>query len=116
MGNKRAHVVLMPTHKSLMDSILVGYIHYHYKLPYPFVSGSEAFFTLAVISVIIKSTNGFYLDEASMSNPLYRAVMDAYLRTLLKHNCLLEVFLDQWRSRTGKINQPANSVFDMLIN
>lgn len=24
--------------------------------------------------------------------------------------------MDQWRSRTGKINQPANSVFDMLIN
>jgi hypothetical protein len=46
-----------------MDSILIGYIHYHYKLPYPFVCGSEAFFTLALISIIIKSTNGFYFDK-----------------------------------------------------
>jgi glycerol-3-phosphate O-acyltransferase len=53
---------LVPTHKSYMDSILLGYIHYHYKLEYPFVCGSEAFFALAVIGIIIKSTNGFYYN------------------------------------------------------
>jgi hypothetical protein len=63
LHSKSSNVVLVPTHKSYMDSILLGYIHYHYKLDYPFVCGSEAFFALALISIIIKSTNGFYFNS-----------------------------------------------------
>jgi glycerol-3-phosphate O-acyltransferase len=95
-----------------MDSILLGYIHYHFKLAYPFVCGSEAFFALAFVGFIIKSTNGFYLNHSQMKSDLYRAVVDSYVWTLMKHNCVMEVFLDEHRSRTGKINQPNEILFD----
>ena len=84
----------MPTHKSYMDSILLGYIHYHYKLEYPFVCGSEAFFALVLIGIIIKSTNGFYYNVQNMKNDIYKAVLDSYICSLMKHNCLIEVFIE----------------------
>ena len=75
LQSKHSNVVLVPTHKSYMDSILLGYIHYHYKLDYPFVCGSEAFFSLALISILIKSTNGFHFNSNNMKSNLYRAVI-----------------------------------------
>lgn len=98
-----------------MDSILIGYIHYHFKMAYPFVCGSEAFFSLALVGFIIKSTNGFYLNHSSMKSDLYRAVIDAYVHTLMKQHCVLEVFLDEHRSRTGKINAPNEILFDQIL-
>lgn len=108
-------MVLVPTHKSYMDSILLGYIHYHYKLDYPFVCGSEAFFALALISIIIKSTNGFYFNSHAMKNELYKAVIDSYIVSLMKHNCLIEVFMEQYRSRNGKIHRNSEVLFDEIV-
>ncbi len=98
-----------------MDSILLGYIHYHYKLEYPFVCGSEAFFALAVIGIIIKSTNGFYYNVQNMKSDLYKAVLDSYLCSLMKHNCLIEVFMETYRSRNGKIHRPSELLFDEIV-
>lgn len=98
-----------------MDSILLGYIHYHFKLEYPFVCGSEAFFALALISMIMKSTNGFYFDANNLKHPLYTAVVDAYVWSLMKHHCLVEVFIEKFRSRTGKVNKPSEVLFDRII-
>ena len=114
-SSKKDNVILVPTHKSYMDSILIGYIHYHFKLAYPFVCGSEAFFSLALVGFIIKSTNGFYLNHSAMKSDLYRAVVDSYVWTLMKQHCVLEVFLDEHRSRTGKINAPNEILFDQIL-
>jgi glycerol-3-phosphate O-acyltransferase len=113
--SKKTNVVLLPTHKSYMDSILLGYIHYHFKLDYPFVCANEAFFSLALISIMIKSTNGFKLDMNNYKSDLYRTVVEAYVWALMKHNCVLEVFLEQYRSRTGKINRPSEQIFESII-
>lgn len=34
----------------------------------------------------------------------------------MKHNCLIEVFLEQVRSRTGKICRPTELLFEHIIN
>ena len=105
LNKKNSNVILVPTHKSYMDSMLIAYIHYTFKLEYPFTCGSEAFFSLALISILIKATNGFYIDTQNVkSSPLYQSVIDSYIWALLKHNCLIEVFMDSYRSRSGKIN------------
>jgi glycerone phosphate O-acyltransferase len=69
--SKKDNVVLLPTHKSYMDFILLGYIHFHFKLDYPFVCGDDPLFSLALISFIIKSTNGFHLNSHHMKSELY---------------------------------------------
>lgn len=114
-ADKTSNVVILPTHKSYMDSILVNYIHYHFKLEYPFMCGCESFFSLAMISVFMKYTNGFYLNKNHMKNDLYKSVVDSYVWALLKHNCLLEVFMENTRSRTGKINSPSDELFGRVV-
>lgn len=50
-----------------------------------------------------------------MKSELYRAVVDSYIWTLMKQNCVLEIFLDEHRSRTGKINAPNEILFDQIL-
>lgn len=57
--SKESNVILLPTHKSYMDFILIGYLHYHFELDYPFVCGDDALYSASLISLLIKSTNGF---------------------------------------------------------
>ena len=33
----------------------------------------------------------------------------------MKHNCLIEVFMEQYRSRNGKIHKPSEALFDELV-
>lgn len=98
-----------------MDSILLGYVHYHYKLEYPFACGSEAFLALALVGMIMKSTNGFYFNVKNLKNDLYKAVLDSYLCSLMKNNCLISVFLEMQRSGNGKINVPNEFLFDEIV-
>jgi glycerol-3-phosphate O-acyltransferase len=77
-----------------MDFILLAYIHFHFKLEYPFVCGDEQLLNLAIISYLIKKGNGFYVNPDKTENELYKAIVDSYIHTLMKHNCLLEVFLE----------------------
>ena len=50
-----------------------------------------------------------------MKNELYKAVIDSYIVSLMKHNCLIEVFMEQYRSRNGKIHLPSEAIFDEVI-
>ena len=50
-----------------------------------------------------------------MKSDLYKSVIDAYIWSLMKHHCLLEVFMEQFRSRTGKINKPSEILFDQIV-
>jgi glycerol-3-phosphate O-acyltransferase len=99
-----------------MDFVLISYLHYHFKLDYPFVCGDNALFSLALISLIMKAGNSFQFNQANARNDLYKAIVESYLFGLMKNNCLLEIFLEQRRSKSGKIIKPTEILFEFLIN
>ena len=39
LDSNSSSIVLMPTHKSYLDFLLIAYVHYHYKLDLPFTCG-----------------------------------------------------------------------------
>lgn len=63
MESKDSNVVLVPTHKSYFDFLLIAFIHYHYKLDLPFTCGDEQFFNVAIIRYLLKSGGGFFLNS-----------------------------------------------------
>ena len=50
-----------------------------------------------------------------MQSDLYKAVVDSYISTLMGHDCLLEIFLEQKRSRSGKIQKPTEPLFEHIV-
>jgi glycerol-3-phosphate O-acyltransferase len=69
----------MPTHKSYLDFIILGYVHYYLKVEHPFVCQDEALFNIAFFSYLIKSGGGFKLNKDQMKGGLYKTVFSAYI-------------------------------------
>ena len=96
-------MVLLPTHKSFIDMWLLSFIHQEEGIDLPFVCGDTQLFQLAFVSSFIKNAGGFNLDEKSMKSELFRSVVDGYIFALMKNNQLVELYLEQRRSRSGKV-------------
>jgi glycerol-3-phosphate O-acyltransferase len=47
---------------------------------------------------------------------LYQAVVDGYIYALLKNNQLIELYLEEQRSRSGKVQAANEVLFDSIIN
>jgi glycerol-3-phosphate O-acyltransferase len=50
-----------------------------------------------------------------MNNELYQAVVDGYIYALLKNNQLIELYLEERRSRSGKVQAHNEVLFDHII-
>ena len=112
---KKDNYILVPTHKSYMDFILLGFVHYHFQVSPPFLCGDEVLFNLGIASYLMKSTTGFKISSEMMKDKLYKTVIESYIFSLLDHGQLIELFLEKKRSRTGKITKPTEDLFNEII-
>lgn len=100
-------VVLLPTHRSYADFLLVSYIAYHYNLPLPVIAAGMDFMNMAVIGDKLRGSGAFYIRRSFMDNPLYWAVFQEYVQTIVEYTgAPLEFFLEGTRSRSGKSLPP----------
>ncbi len=86
MQNNNDIFIMVPSHKSYLDFILLAYVHYHFELNNPFVCGDEALFNMALTSYLIKSAGGFKLNSENMKSDMFKAVVNGYLYSLMKHD------------------------------
>ncbi|KAG0710137.1 Dihydroxyacetone phosphate acyltransferase [Chionoecetes opilio] len=100
-------VVLLPTHRSYADFLLISYIAYHYNLPLPVIAAGMDFMKMAVIGDKLRGSGAFYIRRSFMDNPLYWAVFQEYVQTIVEcTGSPLEFFLEGTRSRSGKSLPP----------
>jgi len=55
-------IILMPTFKSIIDFALLSYIHAMYGVDLPFVNGLKEFDEIAVVSRIMRSCGGYFIN------------------------------------------------------
>lgn len=100
-------IVLLPTHRSYADFLLVSYISYHLRLPMPIIAAGMDFMSMAVIGDMLRSSGAFYIRRSFVDNSLYWAVFQEYVQTIVKDvGSPLEFFLEGTRSRSGKSLPP----------
>lgn len=100
-------VILLPTHRSYADFLLVSYIAYHYNLPLPVIAAGMDFMNMAIIGDKLRGSGAFYIRRSFMDNPLYWAVFQEYVQTIVEcTGAPLEFFLEGTRSRSGKSLPP----------
>lgn len=113
--SKDGTVILLPSHKSHLDYLILTYILFKNHLQLPLIAAGDIFLStrlgLQAFRAVSPSCRSFRGDR------LYGAVADAYVRkTHQRRAPMLEFFLEGGRSRTGKLLPPKIGFFSMVVD
>jgi glycerol-3-phosphate O-acyltransferase len=108
-------VVLLPSHKSHVDYIVLTYVLRKNAIQIPVIAAGDnlAFFPAGPI---LRRAGAFFIRRSFRGDRLYTAVVDAYLRRLLRDGWMVEFFLEGGRSRTGKLLPPMLGLLNMVVS
>jgi glycerol-3-phosphate O-acyltransferase len=108
-------VVLLPSHKSHVDYLLLSYVLRKHALQLPMIAAGDnlSFFPLGPL---FRRAGAFFIRRKFKGDRLYTAVVDAYVRRLLKDGHAIEFFLEGGRSRTGKLLPPMLGLLNMVVD
>ncbi|MCS6899310.1 MAG: 1-acyl-sn-glycerol-3-phosphate acyltransferase [Myxococcales bacterium] len=110
---KQGTVVLLPSHKSHMDYLLLSNALADARIQLPLIAAGDnlAFFPLGPL---FRRGGAFFIRRTFKGDRLYTAVVDAYLRRLVRDGHAIEFFLEGGRSRTGKLLAPKTGLLGMV--
>ena len=112
----RIPIVLMPTHRSYIDFLIVSYIFFLYNLKLPYIVSDEALMNAYLIPFLVRSSGAFFFRPTKFKkSAIYQAIFNEYLQRLLVNGNNLEFFIEGSRSRTGKTQPPSLEILDVLV-
>lgn len=95
-------IIYVPCHRSHIDYMLLSYILYHRGFVPPHV-GAGINLNMFIIGPLIRRGGAFFLRRSFRSKPLYAAVFNEYVSTIIARGVALEYFIEGTRSRTGRL-------------
>ncbi|HIA00753.1 MAG TPA: hypothetical protein EYN06_06655 [Myxococcales bacterium] len=112
---KKAPLVVLPSHKSHIDYLLISFMFYGHGLVPPHIaSGNNLnFFPLGPL---FRRGGAFFLRRSFRQNPVYSLAFKTYVHKLLKEGYSLEFFMEGGRSRTGKLLKPRYGLLTHVID
>ncbi len=104
-ADTKSRIVLVCSHKSYIDPLLIGYALYRSGLmPPQQVAGENlSFFP---VGWLLRHCGAFYIRRNFIGETLYREVFEAYVRYLLAKNHIITLYIEGTRSRDGKVSHP----------
>lgn len=112
-AGKTGSLILIPSHKSHVDYLIISYLFYHYGLMPPHIAAgiNLSFFPLGPI---FRRCGAFFLRRSFQGEDLYPAVFREYLIQLMRQGYPIEFFIEGTRSRTGKLVKPRYGMLEMI--
>jgi glycerol-3-phosphate O-acyltransferase len=112
---RRGSVVFLPSHKSHVDYLLLSFVLRKNGLMVPVVAAGDnlAFFP---VGPVFRRAGAFFIRRSFRGDRLYAAVVDAYIRRLIRDGFAIEFFLEGGRSRTGKLLSPKLGLLNMVVD
>jgi len=101
---KRHPVVLVPSHRSYFDFLILSWMFYANHLVPPHIAARENM-GFGPFGFIFRRAGAFFLRR-SFSDPLYKEIFRHYVGYLVKEGFTQEFFIEGGRSRTGKTLVP----------
>jgi 1-acyl-sn-glycerol-3-phosphate acyltransferase len=102
----RTAVVLLPSHRSYMDFIVLSYAMLVMGFPLPHICAGEDFLRLGGIADMLRGSGAFFMRRSFKGDELYAALFKEYVRQLVRRSECIEFFLEGTRSRTQKTMGP----------
>jgi 1-acyl-sn-glycerol-3-phosphate acyltransferase len=106
-------LILIPTHRSYIDFLMLSFLLFAYELPLPQIAAGDDFLDMAGVNWIFRHSGAFFLKRSFRNDLLYRAIFEEYVQQLLLHGQTLEFFIEGTRSRTGKNLPPKSGLLGM---
>ncbi|MBM4321676.1 MAG: hypothetical protein FJ125_17475, partial [Deltaproteobacteria bacterium] len=111
---RRGPLVLVPSHKSHVDYLIISYIfHLNNLVPPHIAAGINLSFW--PLGAIFRRAGAFFLRRSFKGDPLYGVVFRAYVRKLISEGFAIEFFIEGGRSRTGKLLPPRLGLLSMIV-
>lgn len=99
---QKGTIVMVPTHFSNLDSVLIGWVIYELGLP-PFIYGAGLnLFNIGVFAYFMNSLGAYKVDRRK-KNMIYLETLKTYSTLSLQRGCHSLFFPGGTRSRSGKI-------------
>jgi glycerol-3-phosphate O-acyltransferase len=114
-ASQRAPLILVPSHKSHMDYLIISSIFYENKIVPPhIVAGSNL--TFFPMGPIFRKSGAFFMRRSFKGLRLYPTIFKQYIKTLISEGYPIEFFIEGGRTRTGKIITPKMGILKYLID
>lgn len=109
-------VVLLPSHRSYMDFLMMSYLMYMYDLPLPVIAAGMDFMSMKFIGEMLRMSGAFFIRRSFGGDKLYWAVFSEYVKTMLRNGYApIEFFLEGTRSRTCKSLTPKTGLLNIVM-
>lgn len=108
-------VLLVPSHKSHIDYLVLSYILFQRGLMPPHIAAgiNLAFWPMGPL---FRHSGAFFMRRRFRGDRLYSAVFREYIIRLLEEHIMIEFFVEGTRSRTGKLVKPKFGMMRMVID
>ncbi|NMC69945.1 MAG: hypothetical protein GYA57_07770 [Myxococcales bacterium] len=110
---RRGPVILLPSHKSHIDYIVLSQVFWDAHLAVPHIAAGRNL-SFWPLGPLFRHAGAFFMRRRFEGDELYVTVMRAYLRRLLLDGCHVELFMEGTRSRTGKLLPPRIGLLGLL--
>ncbi|MFK7898399.1 MAG: 1-acyl-sn-glycerol-3-phosphate acyltransferase [Myxococcota bacterium] len=101
---KRHPIVLVPSHRSYFDFLILSWLFYQNYLVPPHIAARENM-AFGPFGYLFRNMGAFFLRK-TFDDPLYKEVFRAYVAYLVQQGFTQEFFIEGGRSRTGKNLSP----------
>ncbi|XP_048386812.1 dihydroxyacetone phosphate acyltransferase isoform X1 [Stegostoma tigrinum] len=109
-------VVLLPSHRSYIDFLMLSYIMYTYDLCLPVIAAGMDFMGMKIVGEMLRMSGAFFIRRSFGGDKLYWAVFSEYVKTILRNgDAPVEFFVEGTRSRTGKSLTPKLGLLNIAI-
>lgn len=112
---KKGPMVIVPSHKSHVDYLVMSQVLYWEGLLPPHIAAGDnmSFFPMGRI---FRRGGAYFIRRTFKGDPMYPQVVKSYLRRLFKEGFTQEFFIEGSRSRTGKTLPPKFGLLSMMVD
>jgi glycerol-3-phosphate O-acyltransferase len=114
-ASRRGPLLLLPSHKSHFDYLFLSYVFNELNLPMPLIAAGENL-NFFPAGAVLRRGGAFFIRRSFRGDRLYAAVVDAYIRRLIRDGHPIELYLEGTRSRTGKLLPPKFGLLTMVVD
>lgn len=108
-----SRLVLVCSHKSYLDPLLIGYALFRSGMVPP-QQAAGLNLNIWPLGWLLRHSAAFYLRRTFAGETLYKEVFSAYVRYLLAENHIIGLYAEGTRSRDGKLAQPKTGFLGIL--
>lgn len=113
--NKEGPVVLLPCHRSHVDSLVLAYSFEIARLNNPRFAAGENL-SKWPMGMFLRHAGAFFIRRSFKGEVIFPLVFEAYIRHILRERNIVAFFMEGGRSRTGKLLHPKIGMMGMIVD